>query len=130
MTAALWGAVACGLLMPVAMIACYPVLMHHSRHEPNRWSGYRTDRALGSTRAWRVAQAMCARHWVRIGALFAALTLAGYGALYVAGSRDPDTWWWMAALFAILPLVGIGWSTAVIEKTLDQIDVTGGAGPV
>lgn len=122
MTGALWGAVAVGLLMPVAMIACYPVYMHHSRHEPNRWSGYRTERALSSVRNWRVAQAMCARHWVVVGAVFSVITAAGYALLYAAGSRDEQTWWWFALLFAMLPLIGILWSAALIEKRLQQLD--------
>lgn len=127
MTAAMWGAVAVGLLMPVAMIACYPVFRHHARRGPNRWSGYRTERALSSVRSWQVAQAMCARHWVVVGAVFSVLTLAGYALLYAAGVRDGETWWWWALLFTFLPLIGILWSAALIERRLARLDGVRGA---
>lgn len=122
MTGELWAAVAVGLLTPVALIACYPVYRYHARHEPNRWSGYRTERAMSSVQNWRLAQAMCARQWVVVGAVFAVITLAGYALLYASGNHDVDTWWWCAFLFALLPLIGIVWSAALIEKRLKQIE--------
>lgn len=118
MTPSLWAAAFFGLLLPLSMIACWPVFRYHSRHGPNSWSGFRTERAMQSRESWQLAQTMCGRHWLRLGLLLAVLGAGVYSVLYRAGVLDPDTWWWVALALTFAPLPGILWSAAMIERAL------------
>lgn len=122
MSGELWWSVAVGLLVPVAMIACYPVFRYQAGRPPNSWSGYRTPLAMSSDRNWREAQRACGRSWVQIGIAFGIVTGAAFAVLYATGNRDVGTWQAFSLVFALIPIVGMLWSSLRIEKHLRSLD--------
>jgi len=122
MSGDLWWSLVVGLLVPAAMIACYPVFRYQAGRPPNSWSGYRTQLAMSSDRNWREAQLACGRLWVQIGIAFAIVTVAAFAVLYATGNRDTGTWQGLSLAFALVPIIGMLWSYLRIEKYLRSLD--------
>ena len=80
----LWFAFVTGLLIPVAMVACYPVFVHWSHGEPNSWSGYRSPLAMKNTRNWREANRLCGRYWLHWGIGFGLACLLVFALLFAS----------------------------------------------
>lgn len=111
-----------GTLIPLAMMACYPVFKHVAQGESNPWSGYKTTRAMASTRNWREANLLAAQYWLRYGALLGVVCVLTYAVLYFSGNRDIKTWQNVALL---LTAVGLGVMAAPcipIERRLAAMD--------
>jgi uncharacterized membrane protein len=113
-----------GLLVPAAMIACYPVFRYQARRPPNSWSGYRTQLAMSSARNWREAQRACGRLWVQFGIAFAILTVAAFAMLSATGNRDAGTWQALSLVFAVIPIIGMAWTYVRVEQHLRSLDAT------
>ena len=111
-----------GTLIPVAMMACYPVFKHLARGEPNSWSGYRTARAMASTRNWREANLLAAQYWLRYGALLGVVCVLTYAVLYFSGNRDIGTWQNVALLLAVVGLGVMAGTCIPIERRLAAMD--------
>jgi len=126
MSGVLWWAFVSGLLVPVAMIACYPVFRYQAGRPPNSLSGYRTRLAMSSPRNWSEAQRACGRLWVQIGIAFAIPAVATFAVLYATGNRDVGTWQAVSLVFALIPITGMLWSYFRVEKHLRSLDTSTG----
>ncbi|WP_407345796.1 SdpI family protein [Pengzhenrongella phosphoraccumulans] len=103
-------------------MACSPVFKHVARGEPNPWSGYRTARAIASTRNWREANLLAGRYWLRYGARLGVVCVLTYAGLYFSGNRDISTWQNVAFLLAVVGLGVMAGTCLPIERRLAAMD--------
>lgn len=122
----LWFAFVTGLLIPVAMVACYPVFRHWSRGEPNSWSGYRSPLAMKNTRNWREANRLCGRYWLRWGLGFGLVCLVAFGVLLASGIRTVSAWETASLVLAGLGLGAMAVPAFLVERRLVEFDASAG----
>ncbi|WP_147795729.1 SdpI family protein [Cellulomonas sp. Y8] len=113
---------AAGLLTPVVMMAAHPLLLAAGRHGPNAWFGYRTPRSRRTEHGWRCAQELCARVWLRVGAVAVVVGVGTFVGLAVAGAPRP-LWEAASVAFALGPLLASSaWCVVVVERRLAAVE--------
>ena len=120
----LWFTFVTGLLIPVAMVACYPVFVHWSHGEPNSWSGYRSPLAMKNTRNWREANRLCGRYWLRWGIGFGLVCLLVFAVLFASGNRVAGDWQATSLVLTGLGLGAMAVPALLVERRLVEFDAS------
>ena len=123
----LWFAFAMGLLIPVAMVLCYPAFVHWSHGEPSSWSGYRSPLAMKNTRNWREANRLCGRYWLRWGIGFGLACLVVFVVLFASGNRVVSVWETTSLVLAGLGLAAMAVPALLVERRLVEFDASADA---
>lgn len=108
------------LLIPGALVLLSLVTRSLTDRAPNRWVGYRTDRAMADQQSWSLSQRLCARMLMQMGAPMLLITIGVVVILARSGVEDEDIWYSIGLWQAIALLPGFGWMLVRIERRLKR----------
>lgn len=106
------------VVLPLLLLGFVPMQRHLAQGQPGGAVGFRTALSTASIENWQIANAMAADHFLVIGLVSLAITLATFLVLRMRGITRGRTWWGVATALLMLQCAALAVSVVLIDGGL------------